>query len=124
MKLTPIQELSLLVAIQTFLLVVLLAAHLWIHSQNIHLLNSRAQILAQLPGIRQKFAEEQNPEKIRSEALGLLDLADQGNQTMIVMEANLQKMNDAVGLVFFMLTAYLGVCVFKLQRQNQDGAAG
>jgi hypothetical protein len=120
MKLTPLQDLWLLVAIQTLVLLALLAAHFWIQSQNTHLLDQRAQILARLPEARQNIQNEPDPEKIRSEALGLLDLTDQGNQTIVVMTANLQKLNDAVTLVFFVVTAYLGVCVYKLHRKNQD----
>ena len=51
-----------------------------------------------------------------------MDVTDQGNQTIVVMTANLQKLNDAVSLVFFVVTAYLGVCVYKLHRQNQGAS--
>jgi hypothetical protein len=118
MKSTPVQNLWLLVAIQAFLLILLLGMHLWIQSLNTHLLNQRGQILSRLPEARQKIEQESDPEKIRSEALRLLDLADEENQTVLVMTANLQKITDAVGLVFFIVTIYLGVCVYQLRHPS------
>jgi hypothetical protein len=122
MKFSPIQSLWLLVAIQALLLLLLLAAHFWTQSQNSQLLDQRRLIQARLPEALQKIQQEPDPEKIRSEALRLLELADQGNQTVVVMTANLQKMTDAVGLIFFIVTVYLAVCVYKLRRQDQNAA--
>jgi hypothetical protein len=120
--LTPIRSLRLLVVIQALLLLLLLGTHLRIQSQNNRLLDQRGQILARLPDVRQKIHDEPDPEKIRSESLRLLDLADQGNQAIVAMSVNLQKMTDAIGLVLFVLTAYLAVGVYKLRRQDQHAA--
>jgi hypothetical protein len=122
MKFSPIQSLWLLVAIQAFVLLVLLGGHFSIQSQITRLLNLSGQIQARVPEVRQKIQEEQNPEKIRSDALTLLDFADDNNHMNTVILTDLQKIIDAICLIFFIVTVYLAVCAYKLRHQNQNAA--
>jgi hypothetical protein len=122
MKFSPIQSLWLLVALQAFVLLVLLGGHFSIQSEITRLLNLSGQIQTRVPEVRQKIQEEQNPEKIRSDALTLLDFADDNSRMNTVILADLQKIIDAICLIFFIVTVYLAVCAHKLRRQNQNAA--
>jgi hypothetical protein len=118
-KFTSLLYLQILLVLQILFLIALLTGYAWFQPRLSNVASNIQRDADKLPAIRQRIIEENDPETLRKDALVFLDgTADQSGYVQGMLMTPISCLKDFC-FVWFIITTWLGVCVYQLQRQGR-----
>ena len=118
-KLSPLHYLWILLGLQILALFALSTAYAWFQPRLSNVASNIQRDADKLPAMRQRIIEENDPESLRKVALVFLDgTANQSGYVQSMLMTPISCLRDFC-FVWLIITTWLGVCVYQLQRQGQ-----
>jgi len=119
-KLTPLHHLWILFSLQVTVLLVLLVMFVFFEPRFSHLIRQNQDSDAKVPLIKQRL-DEADPDRLHKDALILLDSSSTQSKFVQEMEINVIHLLGLACFLVFVLTSWLGIAAFHLQRASRVG---